>query len=337
MSVNKTISVSIHPLENDHYIICINQYAMLRKRTILVTGATGAQGGSVARALLQQGEFAVRILTRNPSSQKALELKRLGAEVIVGDMADEDRLQAAMDGCYGVFGITSYWEHFKREFRLGMNLVEAVAVSGIEHFVLHTMPDYKALSGGMLEVPHCDIKAVLKSYSQELRLPATYLQVSFYYENFLNLFPLKQDQFGTFQFGFPQGHTKLATVSVEDVGGIAARAFAEPSTYIGRTLTAVGADETCDTYAAIMTKVLGVPVHYNHVPRELYRTLGFVGAEELANFFDVQRIYISNRRREMEESYRMNPRMQPFESWLLKNKERFLAHFHYQQVKEVVY
>jgi hypothetical protein len=106
---------------------------------------------------------------------------------------------------------------------------------------------------------------------------------------------------------------------------------------MGRTLTAVGADETCDTYAAIMTKVLGVPVQYNHVPRELYRTLGFPGAEELANFFDVQRIYVSNRQKEMEESYRLNPRTQSFESWLGKNKERFLAHFHYQLVEEVVY
>lgn len=310
---------------------------MTKKKTILVTGATGAQGGSVARALLQQGNFAVRIFTRNPSSQKAEELKQLGAEIFAGDMFDEARLEAAMEGCYGVFGVTSYWEHYKKEFSLGMNLVEAVAVSGIEHFVLHTMPDYKALSGGVLEVPHCDIKALLKSYSQELRLPATYLQVAFYYENFLNLFPLKQDQFGAFQFGFPQGHAKLAMVSVEDIGPIVARVFAEPEKYMGRTLTAVGADETCHSYAAAMTKVLGIPVQYNHIPRDLYKNLGFPGAAELANFFDVQRVYISNRQKEMEESYKMNPRMQTFEGWLAKNKERFLAHFHYQLVEEIVY
>jgi len=310
---------------------------MSKERTILVTGATGAQGGSVAKALLQQGLFAVRILTRNPGSQKAVELKRMGAEVFVGDMFDETSLEAAMKNCYGVFGVTSYWEHFKKEFSQGMNLVEAVAASNVEHFVFHTMPDYKALSGGVLDVPHCDIKALLKSYSQELRLPATYLQVAFYYENFLNLFPLKQDQFGTFQFGFPQGHSKLAMVSVEDIGPIVANVFAQPENYIGRTLTAVGADETCDTYAASMTKVLRIPVQYNHIPRDLYRNLGFTGAAELANFFDVQRVYISNRQKEMRESYELNPKMQTFESWLAKNKERFLAHFHYQLVEEVIY
>lgn len=310
---------------------------MSRKRTILVTGATGSQGGSVAKALLQAGDFAVRILTRKPKSQKALELQKLGAEIVAGDMEDEARLEAAMDGCYGVFGVTNYWEHFKKEFCLGMNLVEAVAVSGIQHFVLHTMPDYKALSGGELEVPHCDIKAVLKSYSQELRLRATYLQVSFYYENFLNFFPLRQDQFGTFQFGFPQGRARLAMISAEDVGPIVAKAFAEPETYIGRTLTAVGEDETCNTYAATMTRVLGMPVQYNHIPWELYKSLDIAGAAELANFFEVQRLYIPSRQKEREECRQLNPSMQSFESWLMKNKERFLAHFHYQLVEEVVY
>ena len=310
---------------------------MFNKKLILVTGATGAQGGSVARALLQNGEFAVRILTRNATSANALSLQKLGAEIAVGDMQDVLSLEAAMEGCYGVFGVTDYFEHRKKEYSLGMNLVEAVAVSGIQHFVLHTMPDYSALSGGEFEVPQCDIKADLKGYSQELRLRATYLQVSFYYENFLQRFPLRQDQFGTFQFGFPQGHTRLAIVSVEDVGHLAAAIFSQPEVYMGRTVTAVGDDNRCSVYAETMSRVLEFPVQYNHIPRELYRCFGMPDAEEWANMFEVQRLYIPNRRKEMEECYRLHPAMQRFESWLRRNKDRFLAALQGQMIVEQVY
>lgn len=303
----------------------------------MVTGATGAQGGSVAQALLQSSDFAVRILTRKPFAPRAIQLQQMGAEVFAGDMQDITRLEEVMDGCYGVFGLTNYWEHFGQEYNLGMNVIEAVAVSGIQHLVLHTAPDYRALSGGDFPVPQCDIKAALKSYSQELRLPCTYLQVSSYYENFLDFFALKRDPFGTYQFGFPQGHTKLAMVSVEDVGPLVAKAFAEPQNYIGRTLTAVGADKPCKAYADAMTKVFGIPVQYNHIPLALYKQLGVQAAEEMGNLFEVQRLYIPSRQKEMEESYRINPAMQSFESWLTKNRERFLAHFHYQMVEEAVY
>lgn len=310
---------------------------MLQKKTILVTGATGAQGGSVAKALLQTDGYAVRIFTRRPSSPKALQLQAMGAKVFAGDMQNVTQLEEAMDGCYGVFGVTDYWEHFEQEYSLGLNLIEAVAVSGIQHFVLHTAPDYKALSGGEFSVPQCDIKAALRRFSQELRLPATYLQVPFYYENFLNFFALKKDQYGVFQFGFPQGHAKMAMVSVSDVGAIVAKIFSDSENYVYRTLTAVGADEPCQVYAATMTKVLGMPVHYNHVPLELYGRLGLAGAEELGNMFEVQRRYVGSREADLKESCRINPAMQSFESWLIKNRERFLAHFHYQLAEEAVY
>jgi uncharacterized protein YbjT (DUF2867 family) len=310
---------------------------MTKKKIILVTGATGAQGGGVAKALLRQGDFAVRILTRRANSPAAVALQAMGAQVVVGDMADEASLEQAMDGCYGVYGVTNFWEHYGQEYYLGMNLIEAVAVCGISHFVLHTLPDYSALSGGELKVPHCDIKAALKAYSQELRLPATYLQVAFYYENFLHFFPPQPDQFGTYQFGFPQGNTKLAMVSVEDVGGIAAQLFANPQAYLGKTVTTVGADDTCTEYAAAMTRILGLPVHYNYVPRDLYASFGFPGAEELANMFEVQRLYITSRQKEMEESYRLNPEMQTFERWLQQNKIRLLNKLQAHQTAVPVY
>lgn len=292
--------------------------------TILVTGATGAQGGSVARALLNTKRYTVRCLTRNANSEKALALRKAGAELVEGDLGDKDSLLAAMVGCYGVFGLTNFWEHFDKEFSHGRNLIDAVRESSVSHFVYSGLPSYLELSSGQLAVPHCDIKATLENYTRSLNLPASFVHIAFYYENFLSFFPPQKRADGYYYFGFPQGDTRLAMASVEDIGPIVAQVFACPEIYLHRTVGVVGEDRTCKEYAAIMSQVLGVTVRYNHIQRDVYSALGFPGAEELANMFEVQRLYIPRRSQHLMESYFMNPKMQNFESWLLNNRSQFL-------------
>lgn len=299
---------------------------MNTKPIILVTGATGAQGGSVARMLLKQKKFAVRILTRNPQSTRARVLQRAGAEVFRGDMDNVESLINAMEGCYGVFGVTNFWEHFAKEYQQGINLVDAAGAAGIRHFVLHTLPDYYKLSNGNYSVPHYDIKAAIEQYSRRQDMPATYVQMGFYYENFFNFFPLQKDAYGDFYFGFPQGKTRLAAVSVEDLGGIVATIFDRPGENIGRTVFAVGSDLNCDEYAEVMSRILQKKIYYQYIPRSEYAAYDFPGAEELANMFEVQRIYIPNRQAELEESKKLNPAIQSFETWVTKKKFRFLDH-----------
>ncbi len=281
---------------------------MNNKQTILVAGATGAQGGSVARALLASGKFNVRILTRNPRSQNARALENAGAQVAKANLEDRQSLDRAMKDCYGVFGVTDFWEHYGNEFEQG-----------------NTLPDYNKLSAGQLSVPHCDLKAALKEYCKELKLPATFVQLAFYYENFLSFFPLQKQEDGSFSFGFPQGDTKLAMVSVEDLGPLVSTIFDHPREYIGRTVGVVGSDDTCAEYAAQMTEILGKKVRYQYIPRELYIAFGFPGAEELANMFEVQRLYIPERQLDLIESYGLNPQMQNFRTWLAANRSAFLA------------
>lgn len=295
------------------------------KQTILVTGATGAQGGSVAKALLADGNFAVRILTRNADSSKAKALKDAGATIAEGNLDDKQSLFDAMKDCYGVFGVTNFWEHFEKEYEQGINLIDAVKESGIQHFVLHTLPDYNKLSSGKFPTPHCDIKAAFQEYTKKLNISATFIQVAFYYENFLNFFPLQKDEQGRLFFGFPQGDTRLAMVSVEDVGGIVAAVFNHRDEYLGRTVGAVGIDNPCYAYAATMSKVFERDVYFRYIPRDMYASFGFPGAEELANMFEVQRLHITNRRLDLIESYGLNPHMQTFETWLRANKEKFEA------------
>ncbi len=300
------------------------------QQTILVIGGTGAQGGSVARALLKENKFRVRILTRNAGAQRAKVLRRAGAEIVVGDLEDMESLKRAMKDVYGVFGVTNFWEHFAKEVQLGINLMDAVKESGIQHLVMHTLPDYYRLSRGRYSVPHYDIKASFEEYSRGLGLPATFLHMGFYYENFLSFFPLQKGEDGNFYFGFPQGNTRLAATSVEDTGGVVAAIFNKPSEYIGRTVGVAGEDINCDEYALIMSNVLKKHVYYNHIPRDVYAAYGFPGAEELANMFEVQRLFIPERNEWLKESRELYPGMQRFEDWVAKNKYKFINHFNSQ-------
>lgn len=296
---------------------------MTDRKRILVTGATGAQGGSVARHLLADGGYIVRALTRNPDSDKAVALKNAGAEVVKGDQGNPDSLRSAVDGCYGVFGVTNFWEHFDKEYELGKNLVDAVAGGEVRHFVFSTLPPAEKISGGELPVPHFDIKAKLEDYSRELNLPATIIHVAFYYENWLSFFPPQEQEDGSWTFGFPQGEIPLAAVSVEDTGGVVATIFNDPERFIGRTVGIVGDDLPPAEYAEIMSRILGKRVVYNHIDRETFASFGFPGADDLANMFDFNRRFIPNRQKDLEESKSLYSGMQRFESWLKDNKDKF--------------
>jgi uncharacterized protein YbjT (DUF2867 family) len=294
-----------------------------KKRTILVVGATGAQGGGVARHLLARGKFAVRCLTRHPDSDKAAALRKAGAEVIQGDLSAPETLDAALKDCYGCYGVTNYWEHFEKEYDQGKNLIDAVARASTTHFVFSTLPHCKKISGGKLEVPHFDLKAELEEYARGLGMNATFVHCAFYFENFLAFFPPQRQDDGTFAIGFPQGDTPLAGVAVEDVGSIVATVFERPDEYLGQVVGIVGDDLTGSEYAETMTRILGVKVVYHHVPRDTFAAYGFPGADDLANMFEFNRLYIPNRQADLDACRAINPAMQTFESWLKSNRAAF--------------
>jgi uncharacterized protein YbjT (DUF2867 family) len=296
---------------------------MKQKKIILVTGASGSQGGSVAKNLLRNGNFAVRILTNDPGSSKARALQQAGAEIITGDVDDAEILRQAMKGVHGVFGVTNYREDFDVEYKHGKNLVDAVKDSGVKHFVYSSLPDYYKISKGSIHVPHSDLKTQLQEYTKSVQLPFTFVHIAFYYENFLGFFPLQKDEDDNLYFDFPEGDTKLAMASVTDMGGVVATVFDYPTEYVGKTLNVVGEDKTCADYARIISKVLGRKVSYNHFPHEVYSAFGFPGGEELINMFEEQRLDVVNRRIDLIESYGLNPEMQSFEKWLTTNKEKF--------------
>lgn len=295
------------------------------KKTILVFGATGAQGGSVARNLLSRGQFNVRVITRKPDSDSANALRNLGAEIVQGDLDDPASLDAALNGVYGVFGVTNFWEHFDKEETQGRNLVNAVAKAGVQHFIFSTLPPIEKETNGALKSPHFDLKAEHEELARKLNIPSTFVHVPFYYENFLAFFPPRPAGDGTYAFGFPQGDTPLAAMSVEDVGKVVAPMFEQPEKYIGQTVKLAGDEIPPQQYAETLGRVSGKTVNYNYIPRETFAAFGFPGAEDLADMFEYYRLHIPSRVDDIETCRIVAPDLQSFATWTERNADKIKA------------
>lgn len=298
---------------------------MVNRRKILVIGSTGAQGGSVARELLRRNQFEVRAFTRNADSPAAKELRSLGAEIAVGDLDDRKSIRAALEGVYGVFGVTNFWEHFDKEAEQGRNLLREIAGSDVEHLVFSSLPPIAKATGGFLRSPHFDIKAEHEELAKTLGIPATFVHVPFYYENFLYFFPPRPAGDGTYQFGFPQGERPLAAISVEDVGAIIAPLFEQPETWIGKVLKLAGDELPAAEYAAVMSRSTGADIRFAHVPRETFAALGFPGAADLADMFEYYRLHIPSRARDIETCRAMAPQLRSFSAWAEGNAPKLRA------------
>ena len=302
------------------FYLASKSLTMNPKPLILVTGATGAQGGSVAHFLLQSGTFRVRALTRHPQSDKAQALRQAGAELVAGDLTDKDSLLQAMQGCDGVFGVTNFWEHFTKEYEHGVNLVDAAVDCGVKQLVLSTLPSVTDLTKGALPVPHFDIKAQLEAYARSKKPDTTFVHLAFYYQNFFGFIPLQKQPDGSFSFGFPLGDSPMAAVSVKDLGGILLPVFQHPDKWAGKTIAAAGDYMTGHEYAAILSNVSGKRVVYQYIPREQYAALGFPGAEEVANMFEYYRLHTPYGEEAVRQSRVLYPALKSFEQQLQEDK-----------------
>ncbi|XP_077043012.1 nmrA-like family domain-containing protein 1 isoform X3 [Agelaius phoeniceus] len=179
---------------------------MAGKKLIVVFGATGAQGGAVARALLDDGSFKVRAVTRSPRKKEAEELRRRGAELVKADQDDEASLEQALAGAYGAFIVTNFWEHCSKEKEIeqGRRLADLSKRQGLQHVVFSGLENVQQLTGGQLEVLHFDGKGVVEEHFQKIGVPTTIIRLPFYFENFLSIFkPQKALQGDTFVLDLP--------------------------------------------------------------------------------------------------------------------------------------
>jgi uncharacterized protein YbjT (DUF2867 family) len=312
---------------------------MADKKLIAVVGATGAQGGGLVRAMMNEpgSGFAVRALTRDPTSTKAKALLQLGAEVVAANLDDVGSLNRAFTGCYGAFCLTNFWEHFSPEKELiqAKAMAQAAKHAGVQHVVWSTLEDTRRwvpLTDQRMptlmdkyKVPHFDAKGEADAEFTKLGLTTTFLLTSFYWDNmiFFGMGPKKGPD-GQLALTLPMGEKKLPGIAVEDIGKCCFGVFKNGREYIGKTVGVAGEHLTGQQMAAAMTKAFGQPVRYTTVPFEVYRKLGFPGADDLGNMFqfkhDFNDVFCGNRNPAVSRS--LNPALQTFEQWLAQNKSR---------------
>lgn len=311
----------------------------MNKKIIAVVGATGAQGGGLVRAIMNdpEGGFTARAITRDVNSGKARALAALGAEVVAGDVDDEASIQRAFAGAHGAFCVTFFWAHFsaEKEVSEAATMARAAKAAGLRHVIWSTLEDTRQrvpLSDnrmptlhGRYKVPHFDGKGEADAKFTEAGVPTTFLLTSFYWDNLIGfgMGPRKGDD-GKLVFVLPMGDRKLPGIAAEDIGRCAYGIFKRGEEFIGRRVGIAGGHLTGSQMAETLGRGLGQKVAYQAIPFDAYRKLGFPGADDLGNMFQYKHDFEQEfcGARDVELSRRLNPRLQSFEDWVTANKSK---------------
>jgi uncharacterized protein YbjT (DUF2867 family) len=228
----------------------------MKNNIIAVTGATGQQGGAVARKLLAEG-WQVRALTRDVNKPAAQELKALGAELVAGDMDNRAELDEAFKGVYGVFSVQNYWlpnVQYEGEIKQGKNVADAAKAAGVQHLVYSSVGSAHRGMGQK----HFDSKWVIEQYIHTLDVPYTILRPVAFMDN--NNWRRAYILSGTYTGMGLRPEKGVQMIAVEDIAVFVALAFANKKDYLGKTLELAGDELTESQTAEVFSKVIGRPV-----------------------------------------------------------------------------
>lgn len=237
-----------------------------RDRLILVTGATGHQGGATARALLGRG-FRVRALTRNPDKPAAQALREQGAEVVKGDLDDRASVERALDGVYGVFSVQNFWETgAEREIAQGVGLADAARAAGVEHFVYTSVASAHRNTG----LSHFESKWQIEEHIRGTGLPHTIFRPVFFMANWEGPYLRPAILAGTLALPLDPG-TNFQQMALEDIAAFVVLALENRDPWLGRALDLASDEASIGDIAATFSRVIGRPVAYHQVPWDEYR------------------------------------------------------------------
>ncbi|NUT91266.1 MAG: NmrA/HSCARG family protein [Saccharothrix sp.] len=228
-------------------------------KTVLVTGATGQQGGATARRLLADG-WEVRALVR---SDRPLP----GVTTVVGDMLDRAALDRAMEGVYGVFSVQPALPG-QDEVAMGKNVADAAHAAGVQHLVYTSVGGAERDSG----ISHWDTKWQIEQHIRSLALPATILRPVMFMENHTS--PMSGVLGAVPLVRMMPAHRKVQVIAVRDIAVFAGLAFADPDRYVGREIELAGDEVTREELAAAFGEILGRPVDTSPLPPEALAKLG---------------------------------------------------------------
>jgi len=252
------------------------------RKLIAVLGATGQQGGSVMRALLAQGQFRVRALTRHPDKHR-----KFADEVVEADLDRPESLKAAFEGAYGVFLVTNFWEPGTDELKQATAAVRAAKEAGVKHFIWSTLPDVELISGGKLHVPHFTGKGKIDRIVKEAGFAHhTFVIAPFFYQNLVGLLAPQKQEDGTLGWAVPVDPNVrgIHMGDITEIGSIVAGAFARPEEAgKGEYLPLVGDFMSFNEIIDTLNRQ-GHEFSFKRVPRDVFATL-FPGAAEIAATF----------------------------------------------------
>jgi uncharacterized protein YbjT (DUF2867 family) len=235
-------------------------------KVVLITGATGRQGGAALRHMLPKG-WKLRALTRHPRGEAGQDLARQGIEVVQGDLEDPASLAKAVLGAYGVYSVQDFWAvGAPREVRQGRNLADAAKNAGVAHFVYSSVGGADRNSG----IDHFDSKWKIEQHIRKLGLPATMLRPAAFMENYY----VDQVEFGLLKGRLRdpiRGDKPYQTIAVDDIGAFVALAFERPEHFIGEAVEIAGSELTNLQAAEVFSRVLGKKVTFQRLPLPVVR------------------------------------------------------------------
>ena len=239
---------------------------MSPSRLVLVTGATGSQGGSVVQALLAQGH-QVRGMTRNADSPAAKQLRQQGVEVVAGDFTDPDSLVRAASGVDTIFTMTTPFEEgVNAETAQGIAITNAAKEAGVGHLVYSSVADADKATG----VPHFDSKYEVEKHIASSGVPYTIIAPVYFMDNLTAPWTVPDLRQGKLAAALPAGRP-LQQIAVQDIGAFAAAIIERRDSVFGRRFDIAGDELTGEESAAILSEATGRNIQYESFPPDALR------------------------------------------------------------------
>ena len=230
---------------------------MENKRIIVVTGATGNQGGAVVKHLLKS-DFTIRAVSRNLKSASSEKLRKEGVEVVYADLDKPETLEPILEGAYGVYSVQNNWtSDVETEIRQGKELAEAAKKAGVQHFVYSSVGGAERGTG----IPHFDSKREIEKHIIQLDLPYTFVRPAYFIENLLDEGAMGFINWSLLSWAL-KGGKKLQVIAVNDIGAFVAHTFTSPEKYIGKGIELAGDEKNYEEIKQTFSSAMGpVPFH----------------------------------------------------------------------------
>jgi uncharacterized protein YbjT (DUF2867 family) len=274
--------------------------------TILVTGATGHQGGAALRHLRDAG-FSVRCLTRNPDNPNARRLAGPRTEIVRGDLGEESSLRRALDGVQGAFSVQDSTKGYETEVQQGLNMAKEANRAGVNHFVYNSVASADRTTG----IPHFDSKYEIETHIRNIGLRYTIFRPVFFMENLLQLKPSVEQ--GSFKMPLsPQ--TRLQMIAVDDIGAFVSMAFDRTGHWVHRVMELAGDELSMEEIASAFGRRTGSTVRYEQVPWDVFEQQAGKEITRMFRWFESDGYHVDIMAVRQER-----PNLQTFDKWLNLN------------------